>query len=257
MRSPVRTSARRCQETLQVSNTALRSEALSLGYGTGLVVNEVSVALAAGRITVLIGPNGSGKSTLVKGLVGLLKPLSGRVLLGGGDDERDLTGVPPNRAVRFGLGYVPQVANTFVSLTVRENLLVGAFTKPAQLKVNLEKVLDMFPDLATGLSKPARSLSGGQRGMLGLARALMSEPRVILVDEPTAGLSPRYHKVVWEHLRKLSDSGVGVLVVEQNTRAALERGDHGYILVQGQVGFEGPCADLLGNSSLRDLYIGA
>lgn len=240
-----------------MGDMALRSEGLSLGYGYSAVVSEATLSVRYSAITVLIGPNGSGKSTLVKGLVGLLKPVAGRVLLNVDGTDVDITGVPPRLAVRKGLGYVPQIANSFPSLTVRENLEVGGYTKREALRTNLERVWNMFPDLALASKRPARTLSGGQRGMLALARALMADPRVILVDEPTAGLSPRYHGVVWDHLRTLSDAGVGVLVVEQNTRAALERGDRGYILVQGRVRYEGACRDLLADSSLRELYIGA
>jgi branched-chain amino acid transport system ATP-binding protein len=230
----------------------LKAEDIVLGYGDAIVVQGVSLHAAAGQITVIVGPNGSGKSTLLKGLAGLLKPRRGRLLLG----DRDVTGVDTADLIRWGLGYVPQVKNVFPNLTVRENLEVGAATNRRRLHSLLPHVIELFPDLAASQRKAAGQLSGGQRNMLALARALMTEPHLLLVDEPTAGLSPKYSSVVWAHLRQVVDSGVGVVLVEQNTRTALGLADSAYLLVGGQVAFSGSACELAANDDLAHTYLG-
>jgi len=220
-----------------VADVALVVEGLSVGYGAAPIVKGVDLRVESGEFVVIVGPNGSGKSTTMKGIAGVLRAQSGRVRLEG-PGGCELTNLPPEQAIRRGVGYVPQHSNVFPSLTVEENLELG-------------------PDLAHARRRAARTLSGGQRGMLALGRALMASPVVMLVDEPTAGLSPRYRHVVWEQLLLLRRTGVALLVVEQSTRAALELGDRGYVLVSGEVRHAGPCAELLADEELIRLYIGA
>lgn len=234
---------------------ALVVERLTVGYGTAPIVKAVSLRVEAGEFVVIVGPNGSGKSTTMKGIAGVLRSTGGRVRLEG-SGSCELTNLPPEQAVRRGIGYVPQHSNVFPSLTVQENLELGAYINRRVLKQKLTETFALFPDLAKARRRAARTLSGGQRGMLALGRALMSSPKIMLVDEPTAGLSPRYRHVVWDQLLLLRQTGVALLVVEQNTRAALELGDRGYVLVAGEVRHAGPCADLLANEELIRLYIG-
>jgi branched-chain amino acid transport system ATP-binding protein len=231
---------------LEVSN-------LAVGYGRTAVVFDASLVVRRGEIAVIVGPNGSGKSTLLKGIVGVLPPSTGTVNLRT-DRQVNTTGIPPESLAHMGVAYVPQLANVFASLSITENLIVGI---PKQGRADrIETVYSLFPDLRPAASRPARTLSGGQRMMLALGRALMTEPSVVIVDEPCAGLSPRYRDVVWNQLVQLRSAGVGLLVVEQNTHAALETGDYGYILVAGRVRREGSATSLLSDTELIDLYIG-
>lgn len=230
-------------------------EQLVVGYGTSPIVKGVSLRARSGEFIVIVGPNGSGKSTLMKGISGVQQASEGRVIVRGATDI-DVTSLPPERAIRAGIGYVPQHSNVFPSLSVEENLEMGAYVARSKTRERMKEVFELFPDLADARRRAARTLSGGQRGMLALGRALMVSPSVVLVDEPTAGLSPRYRDVVWEQLQRLRDSGVALVVVEQNTRAALEIGDRGYVLVNGQVSREDICANLLADEELIKLYIG-
>lgn len=236
---------------------ALEVRDLRVGYGSVPVVKDVSVNVTLGAITALVGPNGSGKSTLLKGIAGVVRPTAGSVtLFPSGDNPVNITGTPPDRLSAQGVAYVPQLANIFPSLTVLENLMVGL---PAKRRVQLEhadRVFNIFPDLRTSRRRPARQLSGGQRLMLAIGRALMSEPRVVLVDEPTAGLAPIYKDVVWEHLARLRASGAAVLVVEQDVGGVLVAADFAYVLVEGSVRRFGPAAELLVDPELVSLYFG-
>jgi branched-chain amino acid transport system ATP-binding protein len=238
-------------------SVALRAEAISVGYGRSTVVRGASLVVRRGEVSIIVGPNGSGKSTLLKGIVGVLPPTTGKVVLSLGDGtEKDITATPPERASRLGVSYVPQLANVFPMLSIKENLVLGARGKRREHAARLDHVYSVFPDLSAAERRAAHTLSGGQRMMLALGRALMGQPRVVIVDEPSAGLSPRYREVVWEHLARLRDTGIGMLVVEQNTHAALTLGNYGYVLVSGEVRKEGPAASLLGDAELVELYIG-
>jgi branched-chain amino acid transport system ATP-binding protein len=228
---------------------------LTVGYGKAPIVREASLRVSAGEVAVLIGPNGSGKSTLLKGMAGALTPMSGTVVISGEPDQ-DITGNPPERMNRHGMAYVPQLANVFPSLTVVENLELGMYGTRRGVSERIEYVFAVFPDLSSAKRKTARVLSGGQREMLALGRALMGKPKVMLVDEPTAGLSPRYQDVVWEQLGRLRDSGVALFVVEQNTRQALDEADRAYVLVAGQMRREGLARDLLVDEELVRMFIG-
>lgn len=238
-------------------SVALRAEGVSVGYGRSTVVRRASLVVRRGEVTVIVGPNGSGKSTLLKGITGVLAPTTGTVILSRLDGaETDITAAPPERTSRLGVSYVPQLANVFPMLSIRENLVLGARGKRREHATRLDRVYSLFPDLRAAERRAAHTLSGGQRMMLALGRALMGEPEVVIVDEPSAGLSPRYREIVWDHLARLRDTGVGLLVVEQNTYAALTLGNYGYVLVSGEVRKEGPAASLLGDAELVELYIG-
>jgi branched-chain amino acid transport system ATP-binding protein len=230
----------------------LEAEILVLGYGDSEVVKGVSLRAQAGSITAIVGPNGSGKTTLLKGLAGLLPAKRGVLRFAG----QDVTGVDTADLVRRGLGYVPQMKNVFPTMTVRENLEIGAATCRKQLRERTANVTQLFPDLAVSQAKPAGQLSGGQRNMLALARALMTAPSILLVDEPTAGLSPKFSSAVWGHLRAVVASGVGVVIVEQNTRAALELAENALLLVNGEVLFSGRASVLAADRELAHAYLG-
>jgi ABC-type branched-subunit amino acid transport system ATPase component len=215
-------------------------------------VQNVSVEARAGAVTALVGPNGAGKSTLLKAIAGVIATSTGRIVING----TDVSGLPPETLVRHGLAYVPQVANVFPSLSVTENLEMGGYTRRRGVKARIEEMFGLFPDLRSAAKRPARTLSGGQRNMLALARGLMVEPSVLLIDEPTAGLAPRYESAVWDHVLAIRDTGVAVVVVEQNTRRTLGNADWAYLLTLGKVRVEGTGPDLLANEEVVELYVG-
>jgi ABC-type branched-subunit amino acid transport system ATPase component len=222
------------------------------GYQHMPIVHGVTVTLEPGEVVAIVGPNGAGKSTLIKAVFGLCDVLRGEVVLAG----QNLTGLKPSRVVAAGIAYVPQVRNVFPSLTVRENLEMGGYLFPTEVEERLAAVVEMFPDLGTAMKRKAGELSGGQRNMLALARALMTRPKVMLLDEPTAGLSPLFTDRVWEHVLRVAQDGIGVLVVEQNARRALLSSQRGYVLVNGQVAFEGPGPALVDNPEVVASYLG-
>jgi ABC-type branched-subunit amino acid transport system ATPase component len=230
----------------------LRVEDLVVGYGTSPVVRGASIRCRAGELTAIVGPNGAGKSTLMKGIIGILTPASGHVWL----KDTEITGQPPEKLIRSGISYVPQTSNTFPSLTVQENLELGGYIHRSRVRQRIDAVCAMFPDLVPALKRQAKTLSGGQRMMLALARGLIVEPAALLLDEPTAGLAPRVVDTVWSHILQIRDSGVAVLVVEQNTRRSLADANWGYILTSGQNNLAGPGPELLANEDLVRLYIG-
>ncbi|MGH3610990.1 MAG: ABC transporter ATP-binding protein [Pseudonocardiaceae bacterium] len=234
------------------SEVLLAAKDLTAGYGGVPVVHGVDLNARRGDVTVIVGPNGAGKSTLLRALVGEIPVLAGRVVLNGAEVQ----GLPSNRLVHLGISYVPQVSNIFPSLTVHENLEMGGFPRRNRIRDRISEMCNLFPDLRDALKKTAQNLSGGQRNMLALARGLMSEPSVLIVDEPTAGLSPRYEAAVWEHIVRVKESGVAVLAVEQNTRRALTSADWAYVLVLGRRRLEGTGAELLGNDQMVQMYIG-
>ncbi|MGH9102881.1 MAG: ABC transporter ATP-binding protein [Acidimicrobiales bacterium] len=225
---------------------------ITAGYGGPPIVEDVSLSAAAGGITAIVGPNGAGKSTLLKVVAGLVVPTSGQVVLGG----EDVTGLPAQRLVRKGMSYVPQVANVFPSLTVRENLEVGGYAMSSGVRQRAGEMCELFPDLGAAYTRPARTLSGGQRTMLAIARGLMLKPTVLLLDEITAGLAPRFVDTVWEQVVKVKELGVAILLVEQNTRRALTHASWAYVMALGQVRLQGTGADLLLDDEVVSLYIG-
>jgi ABC-type branched-subunit amino acid transport system ATPase component len=220
--------------------TALRAEGITAGYGRVPIVSDISVSVADGSLTAIVGPNGAGKSTFAKALAGVLRPERGRIFVG----DTEISGLPTHQVVRRGLAYVPQNGNVFGTLTVTENLEMGAFTRRGGTKERISEVLDVFPDLRTAADKKAMLLSGGQQNMLGMARALMLDPRVLILDEPTAGLSPRYTDVVWAQIARIIETGTAALVVEQNVDRALANASYVYVFVAGSNHVDGPAADV-------------
>ncbi len=230
----------------------LSAEGLTAGYGGPPIIEDISLAVRAGKITAIVGPNGAGKSTLLKALSGVLKVSRGEVYVRG----EKTTNIPPEKLVRRGLGYVPQVANIFPDLTVRENLEMGAYTNRRGVDARIGEICDLFPDLGTALRRRAGLLSGGQRSMLAMARALMLRPAVMLLDEPSAGLSPLLQDALWEQIEAIAATGVGICVVEQNTRRTLRHAHWGYILVLGRNRLDGPARELLRDETVVELYVG-
>jgi branched-chain amino acid transport system ATP-binding protein len=234
------------------AEVVLSTEGLTAGYGGPPIIEDISLTVRAGRITAIVGPNGAGKSTLLKALSGVLRVSRGDVYVRG----RRTTNTPPEKLVRRGLGYVPQVSNIFPDLTVRENMEMGAYTRRRGAHTRIDELCELFPDLGTSLRRRAGMLSGGQRSMLAMARALMLEPAVMLLDEPSAGLSPLLQGALWEQIERISATGVGICVVEQNTRRTLRHAHWGYILVLGRNRLDGPAEELLHDESVVELYIG-
>jgi branched-chain amino acid transport system ATP-binding protein len=222
------------------------------GYGHAKILNGVSLTLAMGQLVSVVGPNGAGKSTLMKAIFGLIRVTGGRVLLNG----QNITNTLPESLVKLGMAYVPQNNNVFPTLSVLENLEMGAYIRRDNYRARIEEMLTLFPDLRDSRHRPAGQLSGGQRNMLAMARALMLDTRVLLLDEPTAGLAPKVTLSVWDRIISIRDAGVAVLVVEQNTHMALERSDYGYILVTGRNRYEGPGAELIESKEVANLYLG-
>jgi len=231
----------------------LEVEGLRAGYTEEVdILNGVSVQVGEGEIVAIIGPNGAGKSTLLKAIFGVLKPREGRVTFSG----EDITGVPPEVIVRKGMGYVPQVQNVFPSLTVQENLEMGAFVREDDFSARLEELYRMFPDLERRRGERVGRLSGGQRQMVALARALMLDPKLLLLDEPSAGLSPAMVSVVFEKIKEINEAGVAILIVEQNAKEALRLSDRAYVLAMGKNVLSGPGEELLENEEMGRLYLG-
>jgi branched-chain amino acid transport system ATP-binding protein len=225
------------------------------GYETGVpIVRGASIEISRGEIVAVLGPNGAGKSTLIKAIAGVVPKFSGRVLLNG----EDITHRKPHEMVRSGLAYVPQTENVFASMTVEENLQIAAAILPkAVRRSRMDAVRDFFPDLARQMQLPAGRLSGGQRQMLALARALIADPKLLMLDEASAGLSPRLVEVVFAKVREICRAGMTILLVEQNVRAALAISDRAYVLVEGQNRHEGRAEDLRTDASMAHLYLGA
>jgi ABC-type branched-subunit amino acid transport system ATPase component len=225
---------------------------LTAGYGGPPIIEGISLEARPGAITAIVGPNGAGKSTLMKAIAGVVRPSGGEIKVCG----NVTTGLAADKLVRQGMAYVPQVANVFPSLTVLENLEMGAYTRKSGVRARVEELYELFPDLRLAARRPARTLSGGQRNMLAMARGLMSDPKVLLVDEPTAGMAPKFESAVWEHIVQVRQTGVAVVVVEQNTRRTLTYADWAYVLVLGRNRLSGPPSQLLDDEEVVALYIG-
>ncbi|MEO1681387.1 MAG: ABC transporter ATP-binding protein [Pseudomonadota bacterium] len=236
------------------SNGALLEvEGLSAGYGGVAVIKDIDLKVAPREIAVIIGPNGAGKSTLLKSVFALTARSAGLVRFRG----RDMTGLRTADLVPEGIAAVPQSRNVFPTLTVAENLDIGTYAAPPPDRAEAkERVLSLFPDLATKLTQPAGELSGGQRQMVAMGRALMSAPDLLLLDEPTAGLSPAYLEKIFDLLLEIRASGVTILMVEQNARQALRIADHGHVLVSGRNFASDTGAALLANEEVRRAFLG-
>ena len=231
---------------------ALKVANLTAGYGESEIVRNVSVELNDGEIVSIIGPNGAGKSTLLKAVFGILRPRSGSVELYG----EEITGFSPNRIVRRGISYVPQVDNVFPSLTVEENLEMGAYIRTDDFRSRLREVYHLLPVLKERNHEKVSRLSGGQRQMVAIGRALMLDPKVLLLDEPTASLAPILAKIVFEKILAINRSGVAIMLVEQNARETLKISHRGYVLAGGEKRFEDTGENLLRNEDVGRLYLG-
>jgi ABC-type branched-subunit amino acid transport system ATPase component len=229
----------------------LQVEGVVSGYTDIDILNGVSIHIEKGEVVSIIGPNGAGKSTLLKTIIGMLKPRSGSIFF----DGQDIAGMTTHNIVARGMGFVPQEKNTFPSLTVMENLEMGAFLKREMGDV-LEEVFDIFPVLRDKKHQRATTLSGGEIKMLAMGRAMMPEPKVLLLDEPTAGLSPKLREVVFEKIMDINGTGTTILMVEQNAKKALSISHRGYVLEMGENRFEGEGSTLLEDENVLKLYLG-
>jgi ABC-type branched-subunit amino acid transport system ATPase component len=230
---------------------ALLTDRVAAGYGRAPIITDISVSADLGTVTTIIGPNGAGKSTFAKALVGILKPMSGRIMV----NDVDITRIPGHQIPRYGLVYVPQNDNVFKRLTVRENLEVGGFVSKGDSSARIAEILEIFPDLGTAAEKRAGFLSGGQQNLLAIARALMVEPSVIILDEPTAGLSPTYTDVVWNQIARIAALDTAVVVVEQNVERALKHSDFVHVFVAGRSHIHGP-ANEIAALDLASIFLG-
>jgi ABC-type branched-subunit amino acid transport system ATPase component len=225
---------------------------ISSGYGEMSILHGVSIRVEPGEAVTLIGPNGAGKSTLLKTIFGLLTPTEGQILF----EDTDISAMKPPLLVRRGMSYVPQVDNVFPSLTVQENLEMGVFVRHNGFAERLEEIYTFFPVLRLKRKQRVGSLSGGERQMVAMGRALMLDPQLLLLDEPSAGLSPRLVGMVFEKIAEVNQSGVALLIVEQNAREALRLSHRGYVMASGQVRLEGEGGQLLQDEEVGRLYLG-
>ena len=237
-----------------MSAALLSVERVTAGYQPDLpIINDIDLSVSAGEFVTIIGPNGAGKSTLIKAVAGLLQITDGRVKMVG----VDITNSPSHRMADAGVAYVPQTENIFASLTVEENLRVGAHVMPRdQARVRIAQAYAGFPDLAAYRHRKAAVLSGGQRQMLAVARALLTQPQLIMLDEPSAGLAPKLVESVFMRLVGLARSGVAVLMVEQNAKAAMAVSDRTYVLADGRNRLNGPSAALAIDPAVAEIYLG-
>ena len=235
------------------NSIVLHAQDLVAGYIPEVnILNGCDLEVRAGEFVGIIGPNGAGKSTLLKAILGLCKVRSGTITLNG----QDITGRKAHELVPLGVGYVPQSKNVFPSLTVKENLEMGCFLKPSVFKERFAYVTQMFPKLADRAAQRAGALSGGERQMVAMGRALMLEPKVLLLDEPSAGLSPALQDEVFVQCRTINAAGVAILMVEQNARRCLQVVNRGYVLDQGRNAYTGTGRELLGDPNVIELYLG-
>jgi len=227
---------------------------MTAGYGDGPdIINSCSINVNRGEIVAILGPNGAGKSTAMKAMLGLLKLKSGSVTI----DGKDISKMSPQDRVKSGISFVPQTKNVFAELTVKENLEVGAFLRKDNVKEIVEKIFQLFPILKEKSSQVVGQLSGGQRQQVALGRALMINPSVLMLDEPTAGVSPIVMDELFEHIIKVKNTNVGIIMVEQNAKQALSISDRGYVLVTGENKFEGSGNELLNDPEVRRSFLGA
>lgn len=233
-------------------NPFLIGEAMTGGYGATDILHECTIAVEKGQIAVIVGPNGAGKSTAMKAVFGMLNLRGGSVRLNG----EDITKLSPQARVAKGMAFVPQTHNIFTSMTVEENLEMGAFLRRDDIKSTLEQVYHLFPILKTKRHQPAGELSGGQRQQVAVGRALMTQPQVLMLDEPTAGVSPIVMDELFDRIIEVARSGISILMVEQNARQALNIADKGYVLVQGANRYTDTGAALLADPDVRRSFLG-
>lgn len=232
--------------------TILSAKDITVGYTEVDILHEVSITVKSGEIVSIIGPNGAGKSTLLKTIFGILKPRHGKVTF----KQWDITGLKPNMVVRKGISYVPQVDNVFPSMTIHENLEMGAFIRNDDYSQRLREVYDLFPVMAERKKQKVGQLSGGQRQMVAMGRALMLDPQVLLLDEPSAGLAPVLVSGIFEKIKDINATGVAIIIVEQNAKEALKMAHHGYVLAMGKNVLDDTGDALLANEEVGRLYLG-
>jgi len=230
----------------------LKVEDITAGYTEVEILHSVHIQVKSDEIVSVIGPNGAGKSTLLKSIFGVLKPKRGHITL----KDEDITGLKPDRIARRGISYVPQVNNVFPSLAIQENLEMGAFIRKDDYSQRLEEVFDLFPILKGRRKQKAGQLSGGQRQMVAMGRALMLDPQVLLLDEPSAGLAPLIVADIFEKIKEINAAGVAMVIVEQNAREALKMAHHGYVLAMGKNVLDDSGEALLANDEVGRLYLG-
>lgn len=230
----------------------LQVNKINAGYGDVDILHEVDMRVDAGEMVVIIGPNGAGKSTVMKAVFGLVTVSAGEIRF----DDRVITNLRPDQVVRAGLCYVPQESNVFPTLTVQENLEMGAFIRNDDFSAELEQVYELFPDMYERRRQPAGDLSGGQRQMVAMGRALMLNPKLVLLDEPTAGLAPAVVELIFQNIIKVNDLGVSLLMVEQNAKQALRMCHRGYVLATGRNRHEDTGRNLLENRQVAEMFLG-
>jgi branched-chain amino acid transport system ATP-binding protein len=237
-----------------VISTLLRAEAMTAGYGKMPILHDVTLIVTPGELVAVIGPNGAGKSTAFKVIVGFLKPTEGRVLF----DGDDITGLRPDQVLRRGLAYVPQGRIVFPQMTALENLEMGAYIvrDPRKIRDSLDRVYALFPILGERRHQKAGTMSGGEQQMVAIGRALMTHPKLVLLDEPSLGLSPKYVALIFEKLVEMKRGGYTLMVVEQNAAKALSVADRGYVLELGHNRFDGSGPTLLADPEVKRLYLG-
>ena len=230
----------------------LAGENMTGGYGSADILNKCTIGVERGEIAVVVGPNGAGKSTAMKAVFGMLSLRQGKVLM----DGEDITGLDPQDRVARGMGFVPQTENVFTSMTVEENLEMGAFIRRETMAETMAQVFDLFPVLKEKRRQPAGELSGGQRQQVAVGRALMTRPEVLMLDEPTAGVSPIVMDELFDRIIEIARTGIAILMVEQNAKQALNIADRGYVLVQGENRYTDTGAALLANPEVRRAFLG-
>lgn len=235
-----------------MSEPFLVGENLTGGYGSADILHACTIAVDKGEIAVIVGPNGAGKSTAMKALFGMLMVREGGVRF----DGQSIDELSPSQRVKCGMGFVPQTSNVFPSMSVEENLEMGAFIRDDDIRDTMSEVFDLFPVLKEKRRQPAGQLSGGQRQQVAVGRALMTRPRALLLDEPTAGVSPIVMDELFDRIIEVAATGIPILMVEQNARQALAIADRGYVLVQGRNAFSGSGAALLADDEVRKSFLG-
>lgn len=236
-----------------MNKTVIECNGIAAGYVKGLnILQGIDMIINEKEIVSIIGPNGAGKSTLLKAIMGIINISGGRFFI----DGVEKTNTPTHQIVKEGVGYVPQVENVFPSLTIEENLEIGSWSIETSIKQSISKIFDDFPMLKERRKDKAGNLSGGQRQILALARALTTSPKILLLDEPSAGLSPVAIKEVFEIVKEINSKGVAILLVEQNAKRALNFSDRGYVLDQGRNAYQGKGQELLNDPRVVDLYLG-
>ncbi len=238
---------------MSVPKYVMHVKNLFAGYGETEILHGVDINISDGEIVCIIGPNGAGKSTVLKAILGQINVTQGSIHL----SEEDILSIPTSQIIKKGISYVPQTNNVFVSLSVEENLEMGAWVNPDDTQVKLNEMYELFPDLGDKRKQPAGSLSGGQRQMVAMAKSLMVEAKILLLDEPTAGLSPKYRSEIFSTIKKINRSGVPILMVEQNAKQALGVSDRGYILVDGSNRHDGTGKELLEDKEVARLFLGS